>query len=303
MVFKRGDHPRSYALLHIAVRQPPVRPEFLYDYAWAAYSLGHISEADQSMRDVAANAQSRQAADGRSFLEFHNLSSLDSALPGTEEKLRGKLKTDPTYVPALFALASLERARGHSQASVEAYESILRVFPNFVPATRELALLLATEPSSEEKALKLGLKARENLPNDTDLARALAMLSFKKGDFAYARTLLEQVAASKPADAEVLFRLGLAHLQLKDKPRGKQALERSMALNLQGEFQEQAKAALAQLQHRYARQAGFRSRPGHATAHHRAPGWCPRGPRGTCDQERTDGRHLIERAHASNDTY
>jgi tetratricopeptide (TPR) repeat protein len=193
-------------------------------------------------------AGSSQAIDARVFLDFDDLNSKPLGLPAAEQKINATLSSNPAYVPALLAQATLNRQRGRQKTAMDLYENILRTFPNFAPATRELALLTAADPDNQEKAYKLASKAREALPDDMELARVLGILSYQKRDYPYARTLFEQVSASNPNDPEVFFRLGLAHLQLKDKARGKQALERALALNLRGDFEKQAKQELARLQ-------------------------------------------------------
>jgi tetratricopeptide (TPR) repeat protein len=248
LLYRKADYARAHPLLNAAARQLATRPEVLYDYAWAAYAVGRLSDADQAMRQILSiKPEFRELAGVRRFLELNSLYFQPQGLAAAEGNILATLKADQAHVPALMAQAGLNRQRGNAKPAIQAYENILQRFPGFTPANRELALVLAADPENQDQALKCALKAREAFPDDMELARVLGILSFQKKDYPYARTLLERVVAARPNDSEVFFRLGLTHLQLKDKPRGKQALERALALNLQGENQKIAQAELARL--------------------------------------------------------
>jgi TolA-binding protein len=75
----------------------------------------------------------------------------------------------------------------------------------------------------------------------------LGVLTYRKGNYPRASELLKESAASRKADAEVLYYLGMAQYKLKSKAESKASLQQAVSLNLQAKLAEDAKRVLAEL--------------------------------------------------------
>jgi tetratricopeptide (TPR) repeat protein len=78
------------------------------------------------------------------------------------------------------------------------------------------------------------------------LARTLGEISFQKKDYERALQLLQESGRKNPLDAKGLYYLGMSHLQLKQEPQAKEALERALATGLQEPLASEAKRLLAE---------------------------------------------------------
>ncbi|MEZ5329486.1 MAG: tetratricopeptide repeat protein [Verrucomicrobiales bacterium] len=243
----RGDLQRAHVLLREGTRQASPTADVLYDCAWAAYRLGSVPAARQEMQrflDVATEDS------GRSQLasDFLNLTKVPEILPPPPETVASAekiLATDPGFLPALMIEASAKAGRGDNTSAIAAYESILQQHPEFAPAQKSLAALLARDPKTLETARELALKAREKLPDDPELAATVAEISFHQSEFAYAIQLLRPLDASPAGlSARHLYFLGMSEIQTKESEKGKTTLRRALTAGLSGKLADSARAAL-----------------------------------------------------------
>jgi predicted Zn-dependent protease len=102
-------------------------------------------------------------------------------------------------------------------------------FPDFAPAQKHLAPLYQLTIAKRDEAYDLPLKARETLPNGSELAQLLAKLSYQRNEFAYAVQLLQQSATRGTLDAEGLYYLGMSHLNEKNTLQARAGLDQALA--------------------------------------------------------------------------
>ena len=250
VAYQSGNFSWSYSLLQEAARQRQNDPSVLYDFAWAAYSLGKVNEARDAMQKVVtAGAESSQAADAKKFLALTVLDENPKELPAAEGEVQKELKSNPEYVPALMAQAMLLAQRGEAKAATETYSNILRRLPDFAPAQKRLASLYAQDPSNVAAAYDLAMKARKTLPDDPDLSQLLGRLSYEKKEYPRAIQLFQESARKRQLDADSLFYLGMSQLQAKQKSEAQGALYQALVAGLQEPLAGEAKRALEDLQH------------------------------------------------------
>jgi tetratricopeptide (TPR) repeat protein len=246
VAYEVGNFSWAYSLLQESARQLPSDAEILRDLAWAAYSIGKVSEAQQVMGRTGTGSQ--QTEDAKSFLAMTALDEDGKNLASAEPEVQRILKMHPDYVPALIARAAIVGQRGESNAAAEIYNDVLRRFPDFAPAQKHLALLYASNPANQAMAYDLAVKARKALPDDLELSQALAEISYERKEYARALQLLQEIARKKPMNAEALYFLGMSQLQSKQKSEGEEALKRALAGGLRDPLAIEAKRALTELQ-------------------------------------------------------
>jgi tetratricopeptide (TPR) repeat protein len=246
LAYKTGDFTRSYNLLQESARQLGDNGDVLRDLAWAAYSLGKVSEARQIMQRVLVGAPTdRDSTNAKTFLAMTGLNQSDPA--SVEQEVERLLEADPGYVPALMARAAIQVQRGESKPAIATYNEVLQRFPEFAPAQKRLASLYLEDPDNVAAARDLALKARKAFPDDPEAARILGEISYQSKDFAYARQLLQESAKGQPLGAKHLYFLGMSHWQLKEESACRDALERALAAGLPEPLATDAKGVLANL--------------------------------------------------------
>jgi len=246
LAFEAGDQSWGVSLLQEAARRQPANPEVQYDFARASYSVGQVAAAEGAMRRaLETNPLFSRAAKARTFLELAGAASGRTTPTEVSAAIEQALRDDPNDVPALLIKGLLSEAQGNSTDARGAYEAALARYPDFSPARRQLVLLLARTPIDDAKAAELSVKAREAYPDDADLAKAIGIVMFRQGNFPRAASLLQESSRRRTTDAEVMFYLGLAQQQMKDRAASVRSLQRALELNLQPDLAAEARRILA----------------------------------------------------------
>jgi tetratricopeptide (TPR) repeat protein len=249
IAYQTGNFTWAYSLLQESSRQLADDATVLHDFAWAAYSLGKVSEAEQAMQRVLQVAPgSRQSEDAKSFLAMTALSRKSKDLAPAQSEVQRLLKADSGYVPALMVQAAIDVQQGKIKPAVEVYSEVLQRFPDFAPAQKYLAALYSDDPGNIAKAYDLATKARKTLTDDPELAEILASLSYQKKDYKRAIQLFQESSRNKPMDAKSLFYLGMSYAHENQKSQAGETLNRALAAGLQESLAAEAKRAIAELQ-------------------------------------------------------
>ena len=237
----------AYSLLQESARKNSNDPTVLHDFALAAYAMGRVPEARQAVqRSLDAAPNGEHSEEVRRFLAMTALDQPSPQAVVAESEVQKILNDQPNYVPAMMAKAAIQLQQKETNAAADIYSHVLQIYPDFAPAQKRLATLYAENPEALAKAYDLAMKARKILPDDSELARTLARISFKRKEFSYAVQLFEQSATKEPLSAQDLYYLGMAQLQSRQEAKGRETLERALAAGLQGPFAQEAKKRLAE---------------------------------------------------------
>jgi tetratricopeptide (TPR) repeat protein len=248
IAYRAGNFTWAYSLLQESARQLTGDPDVLHNCAWAAYSLGKVSEArDLMQRAMQAGPASSITEDAKSFLSM-TVDQNPKQAAALEPQVESVLKGDPNYPPALMVRAGVEEQRGDVKKAIADYNQVLGRFPDFAPAQKRLAALYAKDPGALDKAYELAMKARRALPGDPEIARTLGEISYRKQDYAAAIRLLQESARTAPLPADDLYYLGVAQLQTGQEQKGRKTLQQALAAGLKGPFAQEARHRLAEKQ-------------------------------------------------------
>ncbi|HNU53282.1 MAG TPA: tetratricopeptide repeat protein [Verrucomicrobiota bacterium] len=163
------------------------------------------------------------------------------------ERLETVVSQNPKDVQALMQIAMINETLKNYSASQKAYEKILELNPRFAPALNNLAYIYVERLGRVDEAYDLARRAREVLPNDPYSADTLGWVAFKRGDYAWAVTLLSESAKAFPTDPEVQYHLGMAHYMMGEEEPARAALERAAQATKEFSGKPEAERALALL--------------------------------------------------------
>jgi tetratricopeptide (TPR) repeat protein len=248
LVFQASDYQRALSLLEAAERQLSNKPELMHDLAWSYYSVGRLAEAEAMMqRALQSGISLAKLDDARRFLAMIAAAKSSAEAQAAFPQAQNILNADPKYVPAVMVSALFQEQQGDYQEAKQLYEKALAVYPLLAPATRQLAILYAQRLGDDQKAYEFAVRAREAFPEDAELAKTLGILDYRRGDYAWSALLLRESVRKRNDDAELLYYLGMADYRLKEWQESKDALQRSLALNVPTKLADEAKRLLAEL--------------------------------------------------------
>jgi tetratricopeptide (TPR) repeat protein len=252
LVYRNGHSGEDYAwalsLLESASDRLSNQPELLYDVAWAYYSAGQIADAETTMQKALQTgvgfAGSEDAKRFMALADAFNSAAKVQAAAGQAQQI---LQADAKYVPALMISGAAEERAGNFTAAQDTYNKALEIFPLFVPAARQLAILDARHFADDARGYALAEKARTAYPDDLEVARSLGILSYYQAQYSRSSDLLQESIAKNRNDGEVYYCLGMDYYQLKRSKESKQALAQALTLKIPDKLAAEAKRTLAGL--------------------------------------------------------
>jgi tetratricopeptide (TPR) repeat protein len=156
------------------------------------------------------------------------------------------LEAQPNSVPLLMVTGTIAEKANESEKAKQAYDKALNQFPNFLPAKTRLAVLSSKKNEFDQRAYDLALQARTADPSNAEVAQALGILTYYKGDFARASALLKEAAANRAGDAELLYHLALSQLKTSEAAEGRKNLQSALDSGLGGASATEARRLLAE---------------------------------------------------------
>jgi tetratricopeptide (TPR) repeat protein len=248
LAWREGDHVWASSLLQESARKLPNDAEVLYDLAHAWYSVGRLTDAEETMRRARQKASAfGHDQDAQWFLTLIDWYKSPQKRLEAEPQVQQLLKAKPDYAPALMVAGLIHEQRGRIQEARQAYETLLARNPQFAPARKQLARLYTDYLNDHQKAFEQASKARETLPEDPELAKLLGKIAYRRADYQNAARFLQDSSQKQPNDTEMLYFLGMTRYNLKETNETKQALGRALALNPDASFAPEAREILARL--------------------------------------------------------
>jgi len=252
LAYELGDYGWSASLLQESARKQTPTPDLLWDLAQATYSVGNINEAESALRDALAPPANGAISlfthpkEAQLLLDMIQLAADPAAATGQAGQIAKMLEADPDNVPALMVSGTIAEKSNDSDKAKQAYDKALARFPGFLPAKVRLAILSSKKNGFDQRGYDFALQARTADPTNAEIAQALGILTYYKGDFARAVALLKESAVNRPDNAELLFHLGLSLLKSNQAAEGKESLQRALDAGLGGTSASEARRLLSE---------------------------------------------------------
>lgn len=150
--------------------------------------------------------------------------------------------------PALASdLAALYERLGRLDDAIKVYEGVVARNPGSVPASNNLAMLLASY-KSDSVSLDRALQLAEKLAGSTEptFVNTRGWVRYKRGEYQEALPLLQQAVDKVPDSPLMRYHLGMAQLRLGDKDAAKRNLEVAVAAGSPFAGLDEARSALAE---------------------------------------------------------
>jgi len=183
------------------------------------------------------------------------------------EKLNESLARNPKDAKALMLLGTIQNQLKEFSAARATYERLLGIEPKSYAALNNLAYLYSEQFGLLDKAYEMARRARDLLSakaqpggnvgemdaaNATELLRAyssetLGWIVFKRGEYPWALSLLQESAERLSAEPEAQFHLGMTYYMLGQAERAQAALKRALASGKDFTGKEEAARRLAVL--------------------------------------------------------
>ncbi|HEV2318609.1 MAG TPA: tetratricopeptide repeat protein, partial [Verrucomicrobiae bacterium] len=209
---------------------------------------GKLSESQADMQNASQSGlSSLQATEARNFLDMIAICENPNQAGASQSRIENVLASEPNNPAALVAEGLMDAQNNDPAGAERAYENVLGRHPGCTIACRNLAVLYAENLADPKTAYPVAVKAREAFPDDPAVARALAMILFRQGDYNRAADIFNAISNSPTADARLFYCLGICEYHLKNYIKTKTSLEHALTLNLSGPEAVDARQTLSEL--------------------------------------------------------
>jgi tetratricopeptide (TPR) repeat protein len=130
---------------------------------------------------------------------------------------------------AWLEIAMIHQVANDYTAARDAYQKVLSVNPNSVPAINNLAYLYSEYLGDLPQAHLMADRARELQPYDPHGADTLGWILYKEGQYPRALSDLQDAAEKLPGDPEVLTHLGMTYYMMEEEDLARLYLQRATA--------------------------------------------------------------------------
>jgi tetratricopeptide (TPR) repeat protein len=143
-------------------------------------------------------------------------------------------------------IGNLYLDKGDMETARKYYAQAIAANPNFAVAIANTAWVDAQEGKDLDVALGMAEKAKSLEPDVATITDTLAWVMYKRGNYANAMPLLQEIVRKTPDSAQFHYHLGMTLLAAGQKAKGKEQLEAALRLNLNTDNTQQARQALDQ---------------------------------------------------------
>ena len=212
--------------------------------------LGRLWQQAKDAGQAEAAYKKAMSLDPQLPLSYISLGELYLATGKQEQAAKeyeAALQKNPKLVGAHMILGMIHEQKKEYDKARTRYEEVLKLNPRFGPAANNLAWLLNEQGDNLDLALSYAQTAREQQPNDPNVADTLGWIYYKKNAYLKASSLLKEAAEKLPNNPLVLYHYGLAQHKNGDIDGAKKTLQTSLTISDKYSGAEDAKKLLKEL--------------------------------------------------------
>jgi Tfp pilus assembly protein PilF len=212
--------------------------------------LGRLWQQAKDAGQAEAAYKKAMSLDPQLPLSYISLGELYLATGKQEQAAKeyeAALQKNPKLVGAHMILGMIHEQKKEYDKARTRYEEVLKLNPRFGPAANNLAWLLNEQGDNLDLALSYAQTAREQQPNDPNVADTLGWIYYKKSAYLKASSLLKEAAEKLPNNPLVLYHYGLAQHKNGDIDGAKKTLQTSLTISDKYSGAEDAKKLLKEL--------------------------------------------------------
>jgi tetratricopeptide (TPR) repeat protein len=145
--------------------------------------------------------------------------------------LHEAISKNPKDSPAMLLVAMIQDEEKNYAVARDYYEKVIAINPTSSIATNNLAYLYSERFNELDKAYEMAQRARQLRPLDPRVADTLGWILFKRHEYPWALSLLQESTANLATDADTQFHLGMAHYMMGEEDAARLAIQRSLELD------------------------------------------------------------------------
>lgn len=221
-----GNHAAALERADKRLRLHPDDAILLYMRAAVFAKLSREGEAMEDLKE-ALRFDPKMAAGHLLLAQLH--SSVGHSAEALQQLEHAK-DALPENLPVLHALVVQYEAAGRKEDVRNGYEAILKLYPQYIPALNNLALILGESTGPDfERAYHLAQQAISLSPDEPLISDTIGWILYKRGEFKRANRHLALAAEKMRGDAMIQFHYGMSCLAMGDGEAAREAFRAALA--------------------------------------------------------------------------
>jgi tetratricopeptide (TPR) repeat protein len=226
------NHPdQAIQLLQTEFDKAPTRMDLALALGNTAIRAGKFDMAVSYYEKVSASLPKGSKAQGDIFYRIGETYRRKGDLTNSIVALQKAREILPDNGVVLSTLALVLDAAGHWAEARQVYEVVLKLDPNNGVALNNLAFLLSEHGGDLNDALTKAQRAKQLLPNLSEVSDTLGWIYLKKDLTDNAIDIFQDLVSKVPAQAIFRYHLGMAYSQKGDKTRALKELQDALKYN------------------------------------------------------------------------
>ena len=226
------NHPdQAMQLLQTESAKAPNRTDLLLALGNTAVRAGKFDLAISYFEKVAATFPKGSKAQGNLYLRIGETYRRKGDLGNSVAALQKAREILPDNSTVMMTLALVLDAAGRWSEAKQVYEVVIKLDPANGVALNNLAFLLTEHGGDLDDALTKAQRAKQLLPNLSEVSDTLGWIYLKKNLTDNAIDIFQDLVNKVPAQAVFRYHLGMAYSQKGDKTRALKELQDALKYN------------------------------------------------------------------------
>jgi len=221
----------ALALLQAEADKAPNHLDFLLALGNTAVRAGKYDMAIATFEKVLARTDKGSKAQGDIYLRLGETYRRKGDLSNAIQELQQARTTLPDNTVVLTTLALVLDGASRKSEAKQVYEATLKLEPNNGVVLNNLAFLIAESGGDLDDALTKAQRAKQLLPNLSEVSDTLGWIYLKKNLYDNAIDVFKDLVTKQPAQSTFHYHLAMALSQKGDKSRALEQLKEALKYN------------------------------------------------------------------------
>lgn len=226
VLMNTGRGKQALELLQDQLRKAPANQSLRFAVAATALRTGDLNLADSEYRKLIET----QPKNFELYMRLGETLRQEGKVQPAIEMLRRGQALAPGNEMANLQLGMTYESAGMRREALPFYENVIKTNDHNPVALNNLAFLLAEDGRDLDRALTYATRARQQMPNDDNVADTLAWVYLKKKLADNAMTIFKDLAKRNPSSAQYRYHLGMSQYLKGDLPAAKLSLQTALTL-------------------------------------------------------------------------
>jgi tetratricopeptide (TPR) repeat protein len=237
----------AIAVLQNESSQAPNRLDLKVALGNTALRLGKYDLALQAYNNALALVDKNSQQRGDVYLRLGETYRRKGDANSAITALQKARDAAPDNVVVLSTLAMVLDSNGHWAEAKKVYDASLKIRSDDPVALNNDAYLMAEHGGDLDQALSMAVKAKQLLPNLTEISDTLGVIYLKKQMSPQAVDVFQELVQKDPQSSTYHYHLGMAFAQKGDSPHAAQELQAALKYNPPPDERQQIQDLLARV--------------------------------------------------------